>query len=210
MLVQSFCRKMVITALLALAVAALAANVGAIAQNPGEKSPAQTPQKSSLFTDAEELIRQGKFAEAESLIEQKLQQNPASAEGYALLGVVQTEEKKYPEATQAFEHSLKLNPKSTKARNSLGNLYVLQGNLDLAEKEFRESVRLNPEDHDGNYNLGLVLLAKKKPTEAIVYLQKVRPPGIESQMNLTTGVPGGGPHGGRIADGHGAIREEQR
>ena len=185
MLVQSFCRKMVITALLALAVAALAANVGAIAQNPGEKSPAQTPQKSSLFTDAEELIRQGKFAEAESLIEQKLQQNPASAEGYALLGVVQTEEKKYPEATQAFEHSLKLNPKSTKARNSLGNLYVLQGNLELAEKEFRESVRLNPEDHDSNYNLGLVLLAKKKPAEAIVYLRKVRPPGIESQMNLT-------------------------
>ncbi len=173
-------------ALLALTVTLLAAKAGTAPQNgSGPKKPVPTAQKPSPFSGAEELVRQGNFPEAESLIEQKLQENPASAEGYALLGVVQTEEKKYSEAVQAFEHSLKLNPKSNKVRNSLGNLYVLQGNLDLAEKEFRESVRVNPEDHDGNYNLGLVLLARKKPAEAILYLQKVRPPGIESQMNLT-------------------------
>ena len=59
MVAQGFCRKMVHAALLALAVAALASNVGAIAQNLGGKSPAQTQQKSSLFTDAEELFARG-------------------------------------------------------------------------------------------------------------------------------------------------------
>ena len=186
MLIRVFGEETGFTALLVLALALLAGKAGATLQAGSDaKKPAVALQKPSPFRDAEELVRQGKFPEAENRIQQELQQNPGNAEGYALLGVVQTEEKKYPEATEAFEHSLKLNPKSNKVRNSLGNSYVLQGNLDMAEKEFRESVRLNPGDHDGNYNLGLVLLAKKKPAEAILYLQKVRPPGIESQMNLT-------------------------
>jgi len=154
--------------------------------NPSQKKTAATsPQKPSPFRDAEDLIRQGQFAEAKSRLEEEIPQNPANSEGYALLGVIYSEEKDYPAAAQAFQQSLKIDPRSIKARNSLGNLYVLQGNLDLAEKEFRESLRQSPEDRDGNYNLGLVLLARKKPAEAIVYLQKVRPPGIESQMNLT-------------------------
>jgi tetratricopeptide (TPR) repeat protein len=170
----------------------MAAGVGMLASQAGAtqeaiapaKKPGQTAHNASPFGDAEELLRQGKFAEAKNRIEEELRQNPSNAEGYALLGLVFTQENNYSEASSAFEQSLKLDPKSNKVRNSLGNIYVLQGKPELAEKEFRESVRRNPEDHDGNYNLGLVLIAEKKPAEAIAHLQNVRPPSIESQMNL--------------------------
>jgi len=151
---------------------------------PVKKTPSQTPQKTSRFADVEQLLREGKLSEAQSRLEADLQQNPASAEGYGLLGVVFSEEKNFPEAIKAFEHSLRLDPRSSKVRNSLGNIFVIEGNLALAEREFRESVRLNPTDSAGNYNLGLVLLAKQQPAEAIRYLARVEPPSHESQMNL--------------------------
>ena len=67
----------------------------------------------------------------------------------------------------------------------MGNLYVLQGNVDQAEKEFREVLRLNGADSDGNYNLGLVLLGKKRPVEeAILYFERVHPATIASRINL--------------------------
>jgi tetratricopeptide (TPR) repeat protein len=152
---------------------------------PVRSNPPKPAQKPSPFADAEVLLRQGKIEDAKSRIQQELQQNPSNAEGYALLGLVYAEEKNFTEAINALQQALKLEPKSSKLRNNLGNLYVAQGNLDQAENEFREVLRAAPSDSDANYNLGILLLAKKKPSEAIPYLQRVHPQGIESQLNLT-------------------------
>lgn len=181
--VRESCRSLVLLALCVLAFSTPPGNVFAQQAKPAP-NPQPSAQKPSPFQDVEELLRQGQLAEAKSRLEAEIQQNPTDGEGYALLGVVYTEEKNFPEAVQAFQKSLKLNPRSAKARNSLANLYVIQGNLTLAEKEFRETLRQNPADRDANYNLGLVLIAEKKPSEAILYLQRVRPAGVESQMNL--------------------------
>jgi tetratricopeptide (TPR) repeat protein len=148
----------------------------------GKQSSSNLP---SPFADAEALVREGKFKEAKTRIHEELQEHPGSAQGYALLGLVYTAEKNYDEALAAFQQGLKLNPKSTGIRNDLGNLYVVQGKIDLAEKEFREVVHLDPTDSDGNYNLSLVLLAKKQPTEAIACLQRIHPQTIASRVTLT-------------------------
>jgi tetratricopeptide (TPR) repeat protein len=154
-------------------------------QAGGKKQPGQqAAKKPSSFADAEELIRQGKLDEAKDGIQEELKLHPSSAQGYALLGIIYTEEKNYADAQSAYQQSLKLDASSTKVLNNLGNLYVAQGNIDLAEKQFREAVRLKPTDHDGNYNLALVLLAKKQPIQAIAHLKLVRPPDITSQFNL--------------------------
>ena len=117
-------------------------------------------------------------------LEEELTEHPSSAEGYALLGIVYSEQKNNTRALAAFEKALKLDPKSTRARNDMGNLYATAGKIDLAEKQFREVLRLNPADHDGNYNLGLVLLAREKPLEAISFLERVRPQDTASRFNL--------------------------
>jgi tetratricopeptide (TPR) repeat protein len=138
----------------------------------------------SPFAEAEALLQQGRLEEAKKKIQEELSQNPSSVEGYSLLGVVCTEEKSYKEALAAFQQGLTLDPHSTGIHNDLGNLYVVQGKIDLAEKEFREVLRLDPTNHDGEYNLGLVFLAKNKPAEAIPYLQRIRPQTIASQLSL--------------------------
>lgn len=167
-------------------------------QAPSNKQATHSaPQTPSPFTDAQELLRQGRFDEAKTRIQEELQQDPSNTQGYALLGLVYTAEKNYPEALAAFQQGLKLNPRSTGIRNDLGNLYVAQGNLDLAEKEFREVVRLSPADDDGNYNVSLVLLTKKRPAEAIPYLQRIHPQTIASRITLSRAYL----EAGRIAEG---------
>ena len=74
---------------------------------------------------------------------------------------------------------------------------MLQRNLDQAEKEFREVLRLSPADPDGNYNLGLVLLAKKHPADAALYFERVHPATIASRFNLTKAYL----ESGKTADG---------
>jgi tetratricopeptide (TPR) repeat protein len=159
---------------------------GIAGQQAAPDKPASGPatETPTPFADAEALLRQGQLENARTKIQEELRQNPSSAEGYSLLGLVYTEEKNYGEALAAFEQGLKFNAKSSGIRNDMGNVYVAQGKIDLAEKEFREAVRLNPADNDGNYNLGLVLLAKKHPAEAIPYLQRIRPQTIASRMSL--------------------------
>lgn len=178
---QGMRARTVLTSLAALIVMFCVGAGAAGPQVPSAKPAARPP---SPFADAEALLQQGQLEEAQDRLEEELRQNPARADGYGLLGLVYMAEKSYVEALAAFEQGLKLNPKSTGLRNDMGNLYVLQGNVDQAEKEFREVLRLNGADSDGNYNLGLVLLGKKRPREAILYFERVHPATIASRINL--------------------------
>jgi tetratricopeptide (TPR) repeat protein len=149
------------------------------------KSPGtESPKKGSPYLEAEQLLRQGSVGEAKLKIQEQLERNPSSAEGYRLLGVAYTDEKDYANAQEAFEHSLKLDPNSAGARNNLGNLYAAQQKLDLAEKEFRKVLRVEPGNRDANYNLGLVLMARNVPAEAIVHFQRIRPADVATRLNL--------------------------
>src|SRR5713226_5743093 len=157
----------------------------------------------SPFAEAESLLREGHTDEARNEVEKQLKQNPSSAEGYSLLGIVYTSQKNYEEAVEAFQHALNLAPGSTKTHNNLANVYVAQGKLGLAEKEFREVLRLDPANRDGNYNLGLLLMAKGSPAAAIPHFQRVRPFNMETRFNLTRAYL----RAGRTAEGVKLARE---
>ncbi|MGB8473390.1 MAG: tetratricopeptide repeat protein [Candidatus Acidiferrum sp.] len=145
------------------------------------KSSSKTPP---LLLEAGELLRQGSVDQAKKKIQEELQQNPSSVEGYNLLGIVETNEKDYASALESFKRALKFEPNSTGTRNNLGNLYVAEQKLDLAEIEFRKVLRLEPANRDGNYNLGLVLLARNLPVEAISHFQRVHPLDNATRFNL--------------------------
>jgi tetratricopeptide (TPR) repeat protein len=171
--------------ILALIIVLICANAFAQQTARGPGNARQSSRLSPLLLEAEELLRQGSIDEAKNKIQDELQQNPSSAEGYDLLGIVYTDEKDYENALQAFQHALKIDPNSTRALNNLGKLYVTQEKLDLAEKEFRNVLRIEPGNRDGNYNLGLILLAKNSPVEAIAHFQRVRPLDVATRLNLT-------------------------
>jgi tetratricopeptide (TPR) repeat protein len=187
-----------LSTLLALVAISFATREAAAQQSAPTIPPAHSSSKTlSPFGDAEAFLQQGKLEEAKDRLQEELRQNPSKADGYGLLGLVYTAEKNYADALIAFQQGLKLNPKSTGIRNDMGNLYVLQGNLDQAEKEFREVLRLSPADPAGNYNLGVVLLAKKHPADAALCFQRVHPPTIASRFSLTKAYL----ESGKTADG---------
>jgi len=144
----------------------------------------QTTTVDPRLQDVQQLLSQDRVEEAKQKIQELLRQNPKSAEGYDMLGILYTRQKDYENALDAFRHALKLNPNSVGAHNNLGNIYVAQEQLDLAEKEFRETLRIEPGNSGGNYNLGLVLLAKNEPSEAIQRFLLVKPATAESRFNL--------------------------
>jgi tetratricopeptide (TPR) repeat protein len=156
------------------------------ASGPGSPGKTQPSSKTaSPFLEAETLLRQGLLDQAKQKVQEELAQNPASAEGYKLLGVICSNEKDYANAQEAFEHALKLDANSTGAHNGLGNVYVSEQKLDAAEKEFRSVLRIDPGNRDGNYDLGLVLLAKNHPAEAIAQFQRVHPANVATRVQLT-------------------------
>jgi tetratricopeptide (TPR) repeat protein len=151
---------------------------------PGQATARQSSKAPSPFAEAKELFRQGSDEEAKQKISEQLRQNPKSAEGYNLLGIIYTSEKNYAQALDAFQQALNIEPKSTITRNNIGNVYVAQQNLVLAEQEFRKALQLDPSNNDGNYNVGLVLLAKGAPAQAIPYFQRVHPSNTPTRLNL--------------------------
>ena len=152
--------------------------------SPSGTKVQQQPKTSANFQQAELLIQQGRIDEARVNIEQELQKNPSSVEGYNLLGIVYSNGKDYVKALEAFQSALKFSPHSTKTRNNLGNVYVALRKIDLAEKEFRTVLRLDPVNQDGNYNLAVLLMAKGSPAEAIQHFERVHPRNLATSFNL--------------------------
>src|SRR5215813_8971672 len=65
--------------------------VGQVITHGGNKTP-RSATASSAFSEAETLLRQGAIAEAKTKIQEQLQLNPSSIEGYNLLGIVYSNE----------------------------------------------------------------------------------------------------------------------
>jgi tetratricopeptide (TPR) repeat protein len=148
----------------------------------GASQPAKT---SPLLQEAEELLRRGSVAEAKIKIQAELEQNPSSVEAYNLLGIAFSDEKDYANALQSFQQALKLDLNSTRTRVNLGNLYFAQEKLDLAEKEYATVLRQEPGNRDANYSLGLILMTKNLPAQAIPHFQRVHPQDSATRFNLT-------------------------
>jgi tetratricopeptide (TPR) repeat protein len=147
----------------------------------GQQQDAKT---ASSFSQVEPLLQQGHLEEAKIAMLDELKRNPASVDGYNLLGIIESDQQDYSNALAAFEKALQLNPNSAKTHNNLGNFYVSQKRTDLAEKEFRTTLRLDPANQDGNYNLGVLLMAKGAPAEAIAHFERVHPQNLAASFNL--------------------------
>ena len=139
---------------------------------------------SAALQQVEVLIQQGHLDEAKSKTLDVLKENPSSVEGYNLLGIIEGNQQDYSNAVAAFQKALQLAPRSVKTHNNLGNVYVAQKQLDLAEKEFRTVLRIDVADRDANYNLGVLLMMKGAPAEAIPHFERVRPPNVATRFNL--------------------------
>lgn len=93
---------------------------------------------------AEELMRQGKPAEAYSLLRPLAVENAGNVDFDYLLGIAALDSGKPEEALNAFERVLAVNPAHMGARLDLGRAYFAMGALDLAKQEFERVRAANP------------------------------------------------------------------
>jgi tetratricopeptide (TPR) repeat protein len=149
------------------------------------------------LAEVEALVQQGSLNEAKKKLQELLGQGVPSVEGYNLLGIICTSQRDYAGALEAFQQAVNIDPSSTRTRNNLGNTYIAQQKLDLAEKEFRTVLKLDPTNPEGNYNLGLLLMAKGSPGDAVLHLQRVRPATLPARFNLIRAYL----RAGRVAEG---------
>ena len=145
---------------------------------------AQTGGANQNLSEIESLIQQGRWREARTEVQGEIQQHPSSVEAYNLLGIIESGRQDFPSALAAFQKALQLRPNSTKTRNNLANVYIREQRPDLAEKEFRTVLRLDPRNRDANYDLGVLLMARKAPEEAIPYFERVEGANVPAQLNL--------------------------
>ncbi len=151
------------------------------------------------FGRAQQLLLQGRLAEALAAAQEGLKTEPRSVEGLNLLGIIDDQARHYAQAEAAFKAALAVDPRSTKTHNNLGHHYALAGEPRRAEREFRAALRLDPRNRDANYNLGLVLLARNDARGAIARLSRVQPRDASASLSLVQAYLGAGDRGRALA-----------
>jgi predicted O-linked N-acetylglucosamine transferase (SPINDLY family) len=115
------------------------------------------PDQTTALEQAIGLAQRGALEEAEVQLRALLEQDPALARAYNVLGVVQLQQGKLEEAEASLLRAAQAAPEDPRAHINLGKLYSTQRRPDDAERHLREAVRLAPANADAHFNLALLL-----------------------------------------------------
>jgi protein O-GlcNAc transferase len=102
-------------------------------------------------------------------------------------GVSLLDQKRFAEARDVFLRLTHRHPHSAEGFFYLGLAELNLGNIQIAEKYLQQSLALKPDSPNTLYDLGIILLKQKRPSEAIPLLEKARilgPSTPELMVNL--------------------------
>ena len=100
------------------------------------------------------LHRQGRADLAEPIYREIVDQDPACAEAWHLLGVVELQRGNATAAVRNLEQACQIDENNPKYLNNLGSAYGISGRMDDAETTLRKAFELDPSNLDSLYNLG--------------------------------------------------------
>ena len=90
--------------------------------------------KDTNYTQAEKLVKDGKYADAIPLLNKAVKANPKSADAYNYLGYSYRQLGQFESAMEYYNTALSLQPKHLGANEYLGELYLQLGEVDKAEE----------------------------------------------------------------------------
>ena len=125
--------------------------------------------------DALTLIGQERYAEAQEVLDELLEQEPGAPGARLLLGVLQAREGKFIAAIEIFEDLRSDHPDMFEVHNNLAVLYAGLGRLDDAREALVAALELRP-DHVVYDNLGDVYM--RLAQRAYARAQEVRSGGV--------------------------------
>lgn len=113
-------------------------------------------QRQALLSEAESLMENEKYTEAEKVYLQVLQIESDCLEAYEGLGNLYYRQKNYQEASQTFEHLIKLHGGSEAGYSGLGLVALERGDLRSAAAAYEQSLKINPRSAGIYFNLAKV------------------------------------------------------
>jgi tetratricopeptide (TPR) repeat protein len=114
-------------------------------------SSVDDPARVAMF---ESYIREGKFAEAEPLLEEYVKSRPTSSWAWYALGYSQFAQKKIGASIRSLAKSLQLDVTNAEAHKILGRNLMIIGRFDAAQVEFEQGLKYKPTSAEIHYNLG--------------------------------------------------------
>ena len=120
-------------------------------------------------------ITNRRYAEAEKLIQERMQQYPDDSTLLVQLAELYQKQNDYPKALELYQKAIKQNPNNTNLRKKLGALYAETGKTSQAVAEWQKLVTGGANQSDRHQQLGTLYLSHKMYPEAIAaYQQAIR------------------------------------
>ncbi len=120
-------------------------------------------------------ITNQRYAEAEKLIQERMQQYPDDINLLEQLAELYQQQDDYPKALELYRKAIIQNPENTNLRKKLGALYAEMGKTEQAVAEWEKLVAGNLNRSDRHQQLGTIYLSHKMYPEAIAaYQQAIR------------------------------------
>jgi protein O-GlcNAc transferase len=144
--------------------------------------------------DVQQTLRQafqhhqsGQLAQAESLYQKVLAEQPYNADAMHLLGVAALQSRRFDKAVELIQKAIVISPKSVEYYVNLGAALDGLNRLDESAAAFEKAVQLKPEIAETHANLGKVLRRLGKHHEAVAACRKaveLRPNYLKAHINL--------------------------
>jgi len=118
------------------------------------------------------LMRQGRFDEAVSHLQEAVRLQPDDAYAHYNLGNALGRKGLSNEAIIEFQESIRLKPDSADAHNNLGNILLQKGRVDEAIVHFETALEIRPAFADAHNDLGGAFLQRGQLDEAAAQFRK--------------------------------------
>jgi len=127
--------------------------------------PCQAAQLPETIKRIQQLLSQGDFTTAQTLLSQALRESPNNGGLYDLQGVIKAQENDFSSAEANFRKALKFDPHLEGAYLNLGRLYEEHMTNDPAAREkalgiYAGLLSFAPDDREANYQSAVLLMQK--------------------------------------------------
>jgi Flp pilus assembly protein TadD len=142
------------------------------------------PTTKTLYSMAKIFIHQGRFNDAELLLQKVINQNPKFIPAYHDLAEIKIRNRRTNEAVEVLSHALKENSSDPKTLNNLGMCWMIRRDYEKALQMFTEAAGLEPENTRYRANMAATLGLMGRDEEALALYRQILPD-KQANKNLT-------------------------
>ncbi|MHC4530511.1 MAG: tetratricopeptide repeat protein [Planctomycetota bacterium] len=145
----------------------------------------QPPSMETLYSMATIFIHQGRFNEAELLLQRVINKNPKFLLAYNDLAETKIRNRRTSEAIEILSTAIKENSSDPTTFNNLGMCWIIRRDYEKALQMFTDAAGLEPENTRYRANMALALGLMERDNEALALYRQILP---EEQANKNLSI----------------------